>query len=305
MRLLTGRLLLAFTSLALLLSCGSGCTSWFKPRSHKLIETAERFAKSAVCPGAIPHELTEQPLSEYRVVPGDEILIEPADFEADFRLPGDQEVEVDGTIHFGQYGQLHVAGLTLGEIQSEAEQVVARQAERRVPLNVRLVEKRGQVYYVLGEVSSPGAYPLEGHETVLDALIKAGGINDQADPRKIILSKPSLPGECRVVLPICYQHIVQLGDTTTNYQVHPGDRIYVPSASFWSGLTRALVPDPSQCPQCGPVQEPCPTGIPVRGCDCAASSGGTATAEPLRLDPAMGFGSFAGEKGLHFAAEDR
>jgi protein involved in polysaccharide export with SLBB domain len=283
MRLISEKLLLVSTSLALLLSCGSGCMSWFKPRSHKLINTAEEFAQSAVCPAAIPHELTEQPLAEYRVAAGDVILIEPADFEASVRLPGDEEVEADGTIQFGQYGQLHVAGMTLGEIRGEAEQAVSRQAERKVPLNVRLVEKRGQVYYVLGEVSSPGSYPLEGHETVLDALIKAGGINDQADRRSIILSKPSLPGECRVVLPICYRHIVQLGDTTTNYQMHPGDRIFVPSSSFWKGLGRAFSEDPKQCPQCGPVQEMCPTGMPLqRGCDFAAVSGSAELSAQLR-----------------------
>jgi hypothetical protein len=31
------------------------------------------------------------------------------------------------------------------------------------------------------------------------------------------------------VLPVCWKNIVQLGDTATNYQIAPGDRIYVPS----------------------------------------------------------------------------
>ena len=42
---------------------------------------------------------------------------------------------------------------------------------------------------------------------------------------------------CRVVLPVCYRQIVQLGDTTTNYQLQPGDRIYVPSQGFCESLT--------------------------------------------------------------------
>lgn len=256
-------LLRAIVLLAILAGT-SGCTSWFKPRSHKLSETAKSFSESAVCPAALPHELTEQFLPEYRVVSGDVILIEPADFDSSLRLPGDQEVENDGSIQLGQYGQIHAAGLTLAEIRGEAERILARTEDREVPLSVRLVEKRGEIFYVLGEVNSPGVYPLEGHEKVLDALIKAGGITDQADRTGIILTKPTLPCECRVVLPVCYRHIVQLGDTSTNYQMEPGDRIFVPSSSVWAGLGEFFFPDTEQCPKCGPTQEPCPSGVPLQ-----------------------------------------
>ena len=39
------------------------------------------------------------------------------------------------------------------------------------------------------------------------------------------------PAGCRLVLPVCYRHIVQLGDTTTNYQIMPGDRVFVATRS--------------------------------------------------------------------------
>lgn len=260
----TPRYLLCTIAVASILTGSSGCMSWFQPRSHKLTYTAEDFAGSAVCPAPLPHELTEQLLPEYRVVAGDVILIEPADFDSTVRLPGDQEVENDGTIQLGQYGQLHVEGLTLAEIRGEAERILARETERKVPLTARLVEKKGEIYYVLGEVGSPGIYPIEGHEKVLDAIIKAGGVTDQADRTGIILTKPTLPNECRVVLPICYRHIVQLGDTSTNYQMEPGDRIFVPSSSFWDGLGEILFPEGPRCPRCGPAQEPCPSGAPIR-----------------------------------------
>jgi hypothetical protein len=47
----------------------------------------------------------------------------------------------------------------------------------------------------------------------------------------MILSRPTAPDCCRIVVPICYDEIVQHGDTTTNYQLMPGDRIFVPSQS--------------------------------------------------------------------------
>ena len=60
------------------------------------------------------------------------------------------------------------------------------------------------------------------------AILAAGGLTDRASRRSIILSRPTHPDGCRVVLPVCYDEIVQLGDTTTNYQIAPGDRIFVP-----------------------------------------------------------------------------
>ena len=47
---------------------------------------------------------------------------------------------------------------------------------------------------------------------------------------------PTAPEGCRVVYPVCLQQIVQLGDTTTNYQIQPGDRIFVPSRGMLEGL---------------------------------------------------------------------
>ena len=44
--------------------------------------------------------------------------------------------------------------------------------------------------------------------------------------------------------PVCYQQITQLGDTTTNYQLQPGDRVFVPS----KGTLEGLLPQRCQSP---------------------------------------------------------
>ena len=88
------------------------------------------------------------------------------------------------------------------------------------------------LFYVMGEVNALGFYPLVGHETVLDALIAAGGLLDRANDHKIILIRPQYGGQPRVILPVCYQQVLQLSDVFTNYQLEPGDRIYVPSMTF-------------------------------------------------------------------------
>jgi polysaccharide export outer membrane protein len=128
---------------------------------------------------------------------------------------------------------------------------------------VRLVGRQSKVVYVLGEVNSPGAYPLTGRETVLDAIIAAGGLTDAANRAAITYVQPTPPDGCRVALPVCYNEIVQLGDTSTNYQMAPGDRIYVPSMTFCQQLHQLFhkSADPG-CPPCGRGQWPCPDVLP-------------------------------------------
>ena len=78
-----------------------------------------------------------------------------------------------------------------------------------------------------------------------------------ASRRNIILSRPTRPDSCRIVLPICYREIVQVGDTSTNYQLMPGDRIYVATRDFHEEMFHKK----PECAPCGGPQRACPDGI--------------------------------------------
>jgi protein involved in polysaccharide export with SLBB domain len=203
--------------------------SLFPTQNHLL--SAARQARQA-CDSHVPRELDRHALPPYLVEPGDVLHIQPAEFDSPLRLPGDQTVLPDGTIQLGPLGTLVVAGKTLAEIEALVRQL----ARSATPLNVRLLSRASTVYYVLGEVHAPGVFPLTGRETVLDAILAAGGLSDRASPNDIILTRPTPPESCRIVLPVRFRDIVQLGDTSTNYQLAPGDRIFVASRSCWEGL---------------------------------------------------------------------
>jgi len=246
-----------------LLAVASGCTSssglLFRPGPHRLLPSAQRVGQAARAPLQLPREMDKQVLAEYRVEPGDVLLIEPTDAAAAIRLPGDQPVMPDGRIDLGGYGGLEVAGMTVDQIRAEVEALVGRQAKKRQPISVRLVDPESHVYYVLGEVNSPGAYSLKGRETVLDAIVMAGDLTDRANRHKILLTRPTAPDSCRIVLPICYRRIVQLGDTSTNYQVLPGDRIFVASLKFCEEFLQTCFPggDGGTCTRCDRAEVPC------------------------------------------------
>ena len=248
----------------------SGCGSLTALKTNKLIDQAEllRAARDEVV--ALPREIDKRLAEPYRVEPGDVVLVSPADYESSLRLPGDQPVLPDGSIQLGKFGRIQVAGKTLEEIENLVRKHLATGGEKEPPaMTARLISRQSKVYYVLGEVHSPGAFTLNGRETVLDAVLQAGGVNDRASQDRIILTRPTRPCSPRVVLPVCYRDITQVGDTATNYQIQPGDRIFVPSKTVLEMLR--LWSNGSPCPPCG--RSATAATLPTLSCEPACVGG--------------------------------
>ena len=254
---------------AVVLGSGIGCntvasTLGFTPPVHKLIKPAEEFRNAAANPAPLPRELEKAALPAFVVEPGDTLSVEPTDLDSPIRLPGNQPVLQDGTIDLGKFGRPVVAWKTVPQIEAELKKLIDSKSTEKVAITVRLLGRESKVFYVLGEVNAPRAYPLAGRETVLDGILIAGGLTRQADVKKVILSRPTPSDGCRVVLPVCYNQIVQLGDTSTNYQLQPGDRIYIPSQSAFGDFCKRHK-EKGMCLPCKGPQVSCATG------SCAAA----------------------------------
>ena len=281
------------TAALLLLACGSlastGCRGGgdLISNPHQVTPRARCIANHMPAVAAVPRELGKAPLPDVYVQPGDSLLLEPIVATAAPIVATDQVVAADGSIDLGLYGRVRVAGATVEEIEDRIREAVCSvdasacdppddlpddpdeaavliAQARRGPVNVRLVAADSLVFYVLGEVAAPGAYPLDGRETVLDAILEAGGLSARANRCEIILARPTGPHECRVVMQVCYDRLVQLGDTTTNYQVLPGDRIFVASKTYCESMRDVVCFwEEEGCPHCcdtGSFPCPCPTG---------------------------------------------
>jgi protein involved in polysaccharide export with SLBB domain len=82
-------------------------------------------------------------------------------------------------------------------------------------------------YYVQGDALISGRLNYTGNETVLDALNFAGGLLATAEPKDIHLVRPGQSGKPPKVYTVDLEGIQQRGETATNYQLFPGDRLMV------------------------------------------------------------------------------
>lgn len=211
------------------LLCFTGCSALglsTTPVAHVMTNDTRTVLEQTSKMPNVPRELSKSVAAAHFLQPGDEIIVESVDFGSEVVLPADQRVMTDGTVDLGKYGRMVVASMTLEQAESSIQQAVAAMEDEAIAINVRLVQPVHR-YYVVGEVNSPGAYSLVGHETVLDAIMEAGGLTARASACDLLLARPTTPCSCRVSLSVCYRAITQLGDTTTNYHLQPGDRIFV------------------------------------------------------------------------------
>jgi polysaccharide export outer membrane protein len=81
-----------------------------------------------------------------------------------------------------------------------------------------------ELVYVMGQVKTPGAYPMTAHMTFLEALTRAGGPDDNAQKKNIMLERPGKSEEEVIDL----ENFVEKGET--DYQLEAGDIVYVPKS---------------------------------------------------------------------------
>jgi polysaccharide export outer membrane protein len=138
-------------------------------------------------------------------------------------------VRPDGRISFDLIGDVDVRGRTVPDVRLE---IANRLKEFIVQpdVTVELMRSESRTFYILGEVSRPGAYPLIGDVTALYALGMAGGPTRFASQDSSRLVRPSSEGE--LVYPVYFESMTQHGYGGTNYMLQPGDVVYVPPNGF-------------------------------------------------------------------------
>ena len=174
------------------------------------------------CAGPSASPGTPAQTTKYRVAPPDVLLIsvrpEPG-------ITREVLIRPDGRISFDLIGEVDVEGKTIEEVQKEINARI-EQFIVHPDVTVILQQSSSRVYFVLGEVMRPGTYPLIGHVTAVQALGGAGGGTRFSSLGNARLVRPSEGRGLRYH--VDFTAITRSGDAATNYELQPGDVIYVP-----------------------------------------------------------------------------
>lgn len=170
---------------------------------------------------------------------------------------GQHLVRPDGTVELGIYGPVSVAGRTVEQARAEVARVIHARLSKKVTLQdvvnnlkVDVLTYNSSVYYVITDGAGLGQqvyrFPVTGHETVLDAISNINGLPVMSSPRRIWVARKNQgePGP-ESILRVDWKSISEMGATTTNWQLMPGDRVFVqsdPMRRFNTNLGKFLEP---------------------------------------------------------------
>ena len=175
--------------------------------------------------GACAHETTPPPAipkADYRL--GVDDMIEVAVWK-DAALSATVPVRPDGKISLPMVGEVDAVGRTTHELEAELkEKLKAFISEPTVAVMVK--EAHASRIFVLGEVTHPGAYPMNGRMNILQALATAGGPTEFARRGRMVVIRAADPNKDPQRYNVDYDSVVN-GKAQAIHLV-AGDTVFVP-----------------------------------------------------------------------------
>ena len=190
-------------------------------------------------------ELITERLSDY--FKDIELTMSIEQVSAQQQVMGEHLVGPDGTVTLGTYGSVPVVGLTLAQAKTVIEHHLLEWFQQP-EISVDVWAYNSKVYYVITQGAGMGdgvtRFPITGNETVLDAISQVGGL-DQVASKRIWIARPTPNPDEVQVLPVSWEAITARASASTNYQILPGDRLFIAEdklIAFDTGLSKLLAP---------------------------------------------------------------
>jgi polysaccharide export outer membrane protein len=183
--------------------------------------------------GQIPEDvartakLGQPPVQDYQLAPGDQL---------EFRVVGSpdmdtlQQVRADGRITLPMIDDVVVLGVTLQDLRKTLrskyvdEGYLTQSAASGISLIIK--ESAANKFYVGGQVKKEGGFVYSYPTTVTRSIFEAGGLQDTADPTRVIVIRQD--GSYQVV----NVKRILAGNFQDDFQLRPMDTVYVPDSTI-------------------------------------------------------------------------
>ena len=156
------------------------------------------------------------------------------------QLSGTFRVDADGTFTYPFLGRIEAKGQTLRTIERTLTKLLADGYVKRPQIAIEVEEYRSRNIFIVGEVRTPGKYPLSGQMTVIEAIAQAGSTTTNASSDLLILRRaggggtdggaltPGAPGVTQTLRVSLAD--IEAGRQSTNVILQEGDTVFVPRA---------------------------------------------------------------------------
>ena len=135
----------------------------------------------------------------------------------------------DGRITYPLLGTVQVSGLNYPELVDTLEDGLGDYyVDPAVAVNI--VEVSNQKVFVLGEVQNPAVLQIENDLSILEALVRTGGIHPDARTDNVLLIRGDFENPDLYLIDV--EGLYQRGDTSQLVYLQRGDIVYVPARTI-------------------------------------------------------------------------
>jgi polysaccharide export outer membrane protein len=209
------------------------------------LATAQTAQPAAAPAPAQPAPAAANRPSDYVVGPQDVLKVSVYDEPT---MSGTFRVDTDGSFQYPMLGRVAAGGLRVRDIEQMLKMKLEDGFIRRAQVTVDVDQFRSRSIFIVGEVRTPGKYPMTGQMSLIEALAAAGSTTPTASGEVLIL-RPRDPNTAQPLTPDQVDQTgvtrislaeLQLGRLSQNVSLTEGDTIFVPKAEkfFITGQVR-------------------------------------------------------------------
>jgi len=183
---------------------------------------------------AAPDEVKFETLgTDYKIAPMDKLAVKVFKMED---LSGEYDVDLAGNISLPLIGQVQAANLTTAQLDDQLTQKLGAKYLEHPDVSVAIKASTAHVVTVDGAVKSGGSFPVGGPISLIQAIARASGTTEDANPRRIAVFR-TIGGQRQAA---AFDLTSIRRGQSPDPQIYPGDIVVVDGSSVKAAQKQIL-----------------------------------------------------------------